>query len=126
MKLLEAPGQEYWKCYFIELHPVSKGIAVDPEVLWKPAIFFLPGGEIDQSTKRGGRISRRQKTHGGFDHVTRPDEVVTAFSVLVVSRIAPGNSHRCHEGALKQLVLMGQQEVVACIEKTPFITACLF
>jgi hypothetical protein len=106
LTLVKAPGEQHWERNFIQLHPLPESVAIDPEVLWKPTVLFLPGGQVYQSAQRGVCIAGSKQAHGALHHVACPNQVVPALPLFVVARLAPGNRERRDKRTLVQLVFV--------------------
>src|SRR5665213_342308 len=71
------------------------------------------------------RIAGRKQSHGTLDHVPRPDQMITALALFVVTYPAPGNRERCDKCAPKQFVFMGQEQVITRMEECSLVAAGL-
>ena len=57
---VETPGQQDGEGYLVQLYTLPVRIAVQPEVLVKPAVWALGGRQIDQRAQRRLHVAGRQ------------------------------------------------------------------
>ena len=86
----QAPRQEDGERDLVELDPPPVRLAVDPEVLGKPAVLVLADGQVDQGAQRRLGVPRGEEARGRVDHVPRPDEVVSPAVVVAPSILPTG------------------------------------
>ena len=121
----QAPRQEDREGDLVELDPTPVRLAVDPEVLGKPAVVVLADGQVDQGTQRRLGVPRGEETRRRVDHVPRPDEVISP-AVVVALRFSPRDGQRGDEGPGIRLVFVGEKEAVAPVIEVPAVGRRLF
>src|SRR5262249_12987368 len=107
-----APCQKYWRSDLIELlsRPISS--TINPTVLRETAIRSLNGSQPGQSPQRCASLARSKERCCALYEVTRPHQVITTQIVISLG-LAPGDTQRRNDRALKNLVFMCQQHTAA-------------
>ena len=121
----QAPRQEDREGDLIELNPPPVRLAVDPEILGKPAVLVLADGQVDQGTQRRLGVPRGEEARGRIDHVPRPYEVISP-TVVVALGLSPRDRQRGDEGSGVRLVFVGEKKAVTPVIEVPAIGRRLF
>ena len=103
---MDAPGEQNGFSDFIELQTGPERRAIDPAVLGEAAVWPLNDGQPNQGSCSAIRRAAREQRGCALDQVTGPHEMITA-DIIIALDFTPRNAHRCDEGPLKNLVLMG-------------------
>src|SRR5450432_1987385 len=118
--------QKNWKGHFVQLNTRPEGCPIDPKVLSETAVITLRCSQINERSQRCFHIAGRKQTAGALNEIPRPHEMITAFSLQVSFGLSPRNGQRCHYRALKSLILMGQQQLIAGMEQVAAVTRLIF
>ena len=110
--IMQPPRQQNGGRHFIELHTGPIGIPIYPAILWEAAIRPLNGRQPYQGAQRRSGLIRSQEGGRALHQVAGPDQVITA-QIVVALCLAPRDAHRRHQGALKSLIFMGEQDAAA-------------